>query len=324
VEDGFEKLPLHWMWWPALGGLAVGLVGLVEPRTMGVGYDNIDDILSGTLMPRVVLALCVLKFISWSLALGSGTSGGTLAPLFTFGGGLGAVLGAAAAGLAPSLGIDVRIAALVGMSAMFAGASRALLASVVFAFETTRQPIGLLPLLGGASAAFLVSSLLMRHSIMTEKIARRGVRALGEYEADHLDQLTLRDVAVRAVVTLRAASSLSEARAWLSSAQAPPHQGYPLVDEAGQVTGVLTQRDLRAELPGETPLQTLVRRPPVVIFDDCSLRDAADCMAREGLGRLPVVSREAPHPMVGIVTRTDLVHAHRGRLAAQHLGVRHE
>jgi H+/Cl- antiporter ClcA len=322
VEDGFERLPLHWMWWPALGGLAVGLVGLIEPRTMGVGYDNIEAILSGTLLPRVVLVLCLLKFISWSLALGSGTSGGTLAPLFTFGGGLGAVLGAAAAALAPGLGVDVRIAALVGMSAMFAGASRALLASVVFAFETTRQPIGLLPLLGGASAAFLVSSLLMRHSIMTEKIARRGVRAPGEYEADHLDQLSLREVALRPVITLEANSTLAEARAWLASAAGPTHQGYPLVDHAGQVLGVLTQRDLRGDLPGETPLRSLVRRAPVVIFDDCSMRDAADCMAREGLGRLPVVSRDAPHPMVGIVTRTDLVHAHLGRLAAQQLGAR--
>ena len=319
VEDGFEKLPLHWMWWPAIGGLAVGIVGLIEPKTMGVGYDNIEAILSGQLAPKVVLVLCGLKFVSWVLALGSGTSGGTLAPLFTFGGGVGAVLGVAIAWLAPALGMDPRLAALVGMSAMFAGASRALLASVVFAFETTRQPIGLLPLLGGCSAAFLVSSLLMQNSIMTEKITRRGVRVLGEYSADHLDQLSLRQIAVRSVVTLRAASTLAEARAFLASDSAPLHQGYPLVDEEGGVVGVLTQRDLRTDAAGETPLRSLVRRGPVVISEECSLRDAADCMARERLGRLPVMSSEAPHRLVGIVTRTDLIHAHAGRLAAQQL-----
>ncbi|MFT3708446.1 MAG: chloride channel protein [Archangium sp.] len=300
VEDGFERVPIHWMWWPAIGGLAIGLVGLIEPRTMGVGYDNIEHILAGTLLPGAVLVLVGLKFISWSIALGSGTSGGTLAPLFTFGGGLGALLG-------PLIGLDPRLSALVGMAAMFAGASRALLASVVFAFETTRQPIGLLPLLGGCAAAFLISSLLMRNSIMTEKIARRGVRVLGEYQADHLDQLFLRDVARKPVITLLASQTVAEARSLPI-----PHQGYPVLDGDGHVIGVITQKDLRAEVSPETALKSLIRRPAVVIAEDCSLRDAADTMAREGFGRLPVMKGDT---MVGIVTRSDLVHAHRSRLA---------
>jgi H+/Cl- antiporter ClcA len=173
IEDRFERLPVHWMWRPAVGAIAVGVVGLVAPRTMGVGYTNIDDILSGNLFGGALVLLFSCKLVSWSISLGSGTSGGTLAPLFTIGGGLGAVLGAAAAWAVPSAGIDPRMAALVGMSAMFAGASHATLASVVFAFETTRQPMGLLPLLGGSTAAYLVSCLLMRTSIMTEKIARK-------------------------------------------------------------------------------------------------------------------------------------------------------
>jgi H+/Cl- antiporter ClcA len=173
IEDRFEKLPIHWMWRPAVGAIAVGVMGIVAPRTMGVGYTNIDDILSGNLVGGALVLLFVCKFISWSISLGSGTSGGTLAPLFTIGGGLGAVLGAAAAWAIPSAGIDPRMAALVGMSSMFAGASHATLASVVFAFETTRQPMGLLPLLAGSTAAYLVSCMLMRTSIMTEKIARK-------------------------------------------------------------------------------------------------------------------------------------------------------
>jgi H+/Cl- antiporter ClcA len=161
------------MWRPAVGGVVVGVVGIVAPRTMGVGYDNIDDLLSGHLAGTALLWLVLMKFVSWSISLGSGTSGGTLAPLFTIGGGLGALLGGLIASLAPSLGVDPRIAGLVGMASMFAGASHATLASVVFAFETTRQPMGLLPLLGGATAAYLASSLMMRTSIMTEKIARK-------------------------------------------------------------------------------------------------------------------------------------------------------
>src|SRR5439155_363947 len=189
-----ERLPLHWMWWPAIGGIAVGAVGLVAPKTLGVGYDNIENILGGAVVGRALIALIGFKFISWSIALGSGTSGGTLAPLFTIGGGLGAAL-ASWFGLSPAIG------GLVGMAAMFAGASRALLASVVFAFETTRQPLGLLPLLGGCTAAYLASCLLMRNSIMTEKIVRRGVRVIGEYAPNFFAQTPVRAFASSPVVT---------------------------------------------------------------------------------------------------------------------------
>lgn len=195
IEEWFERLPVHWMWWPAVGAVAVGVIGYFEPRTLGVGYSNIQQILGGEIAGTVLLALVLLKYLSWSIALGSGTSGGTLAPLFTIGGGLGALLGTAVAYIAPSLGVDPRIGALVGMAAIFAGASRALLTSIVFAFETTRQPIGLLPLLGGCSAAFLISSLMMRYTIMTEKLARRGTHVPTEYVAAHPDELAQRDAA---------------------------------------------------------------------------------------------------------------------------------
>src|SRR3954452_1433872 len=145
LEDAFERLPIHWMWWPAIGAVAVGVIGYINPRTLGVGYDNIQDILTGSLDCTVLLSLVLLKLISWAVALSSGTSGGTLAPLFTIGGGLGSLIAAGAMALVPGLGMDIRVAGLVGMAAMFAGASRALLASIVFAFETTRQPMGLLP-----------------------------------------------------------------------------------------------------------------------------------------------------------------------------------
>ncbi len=324
IEDGFEHLPIHWMWWPALGGLAVGLVGYFAPHTLGVGYDNIEHIVSGTLVGQAVLFLCVMKLISWALSLGSGTSGGTLAPLFTIGGGFGSVVGGLAAALLPHAGIDVRVAALVGMAALFAGASRALLASVVFAFETTLQPMGLLPLLAGCAASYFVSALLMENTIMTEKIARRGIRVPAEYAADFLAQVLVRDAAAREVVTLSAEDTLEQVRAWMDSGvPEAQHQGYPVVDAQGRLIGVVTRRNLQE--PARSPqsrIGELIKRPPAVIFEENTLREAADHMVREGVGRLPVVSQANPYVVTGIITRSDLLSAHARRLEEAHKATR--
>ncbi|WP_428940790.1 chloride channel protein [Fontivita pretiosa] len=319
VEDLFELLPVHWMWWPAIGAVAVGVVGYFFPRTLGVGYFNISDIISAKLALGAVGILCLMKFASWSIALGSGTSGGTLAPLFTIGGAIGALLGAAAAGALPGAGVDLRVAALVGMAAIFAGASRALLASVVFAFETTLQPLGLLPLLGGCSASFLISCLLMRNSIMTEKIARRGVRVPAEYAADFLDQVLVRDACSATVVALRGDQTLAEVREWINShAAGTSHQGFPILDEKGKLLGVLTRRNLLDPVnPGQVKLESLIRRPPIVVYDDCTLREAADHMVNHDIGRLPVIRRAQPGQVIGMITRSDLLRAQRVRLEQQ-------
>jgi H+/Cl- antiporter ClcA len=325
IEDAFEKLPVHWMWWPAIGGLAVGIVGYFAPLTLGVGYTNIEDIVSGHLAVGALAFLCVMKFISWSIALGSGTSGGTLAPLFTIGGALGALAGFGAVAVAPQLGIDPRIAGLVGMAAIFAGASRALLASVVFAFETTQQAHGLLPLLGGCAAAYLVSALTMRNTIMTEKIARRGVRVPTEYAADYLEQVLVRDACSRDVVSLRTSQELGDVRHLIGSGRAEyQHQGFPVIDDAGHVRGVITRRTLLD--PSEPNLRhigDMLVRAPVVVHEHHSLREAADHMVAENIGRLIVVGVDAPHPLVGILTRGDLLAAHGQRLKETHQAGRH-
>jgi CBS domain-containing protein len=307
------------MWWPAIGSVAVGVVGYFAPRTLGVGYDNITGIISHAGEPytslKFVALLCVMKLISWSIALGSGTSGGTLAPLFTIGSGAGALFGALAFWLLPHAGVDIRIAALVGMASIFAGASRALLASAVFAFETTLQPLGLLPLLGGCTAAYLVSCLMMRHSIMTEKIARRGVRVPVEYVPDFLEQVPVREAASKSVVTISAAQTVEQVRAWIGShAPGTSHQGFPVVDDAGHIQGVVTRRQLLA--PEESVHRTvreLIKNPPRTIFDDATLREAADRMVDHDIGRLPVIQR-GTNRLVGMITRSDLLSAHRQRL----------
>ena len=316
AEDGFDALPIHWMWWPAVGGVVVGIIGYCAPRTLGVGYYNVRDELSGTLAGQTLLQLCAFKFISWAIALGSGTSGGTLAPLFTIGGAMGAAMGVGAVALFPGVGLDVRVAALIGMAAMFAGASRALLASIVFAFETTLQPLALLPITAGCAPAFLVSALLMKHTIMTEKIARRGVQVPVDYAADFLERISVREVASSQVVSLQANQTLGEIRSWI--AQRGPgstHHGFPVVDQRQRLVGLISQRDLLdLREPDSKRVGELVRGPFVVTFKDNSLRQAIDLMAREGLGRVPVVERDNPGKLDGILSDSDVRSAIRAWL----------
>ncbi|OAI54131.1 chloride channel protein [Planctomyces sp. SCGC AG-212-M04] len=316
IEDLFEHLPIHWMWWPAIGGIAVGVVGYFAPDTLGVGYYNITRHLSGNVPMATIAVLVAMKFVSWSIALGSGTSGGTLAPLLTLGSGAGALMGAGIATVAPFLGVDLRVAALVGMATMFAGASRAMLASAVFAFETTLQSMGLLPLLGGCAAAYLTSSLLMRNSIMTEKIARRGIKTPEEYMADALDHVHVRDVATKQVVTLKADDRAETVRKWMESgAPGTTHQGYPVVNEMGVLIGVLTRRNvLNPAIQGGQRIGELVSRPPKFVYDDCTVRQAADHMVNHDIGRLPVVKRDGLGIPVGMITRSDVLSVFQRRV----------
>jgi CIC family chloride channel protein len=318
IEDLYEELPVHWMWWPAIGAVAVGVIGLMDQRTLGVGYSNINSILGGEFVGRTLLVLVVLKFLSWSIYLGSGTSGGTLAPLFTIGGGIGSLLGSLATMIMPSLGLDIHVAALVGMAAMFAGASHALLASIVFTFEITRQSMELLPLLAGCSAAYLVALLLMRSSIMTEKLARRGTFVRTEYTADYLDRVLVRDGSTQDVVAIRGDQSIGEVREWLATRAADTsHQGFPVLDANDFLLGVLTRRDLLDGANDVTrPVRELIHRQAIVVYGDNTLREAADHMVQAHVGRLPVVDRANPRKVIGMISRSDLLSAHQHRLDA--------
>jgi CBS domain-containing protein len=231
--------------------------------------------------------------------------------LFTIGGGVGALAGVLVAAALPGLGLDPRIAGLVGMAAIFAGASHALLASVIFAFEATRQPMGLLPLLAGCAASYMIARMLSPTSLMTEKLARRGTRVRLDYAADLLDQMLVRDIATLDPVTLTATRAVEDVRDWMAgAAPGSGHQGYPVVDQAGRLVGVVTRRDLLdLELPFTASVADIIKRPPVVVFEDNSAREAADHMVRARVGRLPVVRRDAPDRVAGIVSRSDLLEA---------------
>jgi len=313
VEDIFEKLPLHWMWWPALGSIAVGLIGYLVPATLGVGYDNIDSIINEKITGVVLAILFIAKFVSWTISLGSGTSGGTLAPLFTIGGGLSASIASIALFLFPNLNIDPKMAALAGMAAIFAGSSRAIFTSIVFAFETTLQPEAVLPLLACCSASYMVSILFMKQTIMTEKIARRGVKVPSEYIADYLDQLPVKQFATREVITLKENDSLQSVREWLSeNNDRIKHHTFPVVDSKNITKGLITREEImNFEEDEYTLVKKIIIKPLTVLLEDNSIREAADLMAESGVYAIPLVNNLDELKLEGILSRNDILKARK-------------
>lgn len=309
IEDAFEKLPVHWMWWPAIGGIAVGIVGYFAPRTLGVGYDNITDLLSGKMVFHTVMILCIMKFISWSFALGSGTSGGTLAPLLTIGAATGILIAGALLYYFPHLNISLPLAALIGMAAMFAGASRALLTSIVFAIETTDNANALLPLLAACVGSYIVSYFLMENTIMTEKIARRGVKTPNAYHPDVLEKLTVQHVLKPHQALLNADSTIEQVRKLLNTSTEHQHNYYIAVNEQGSFKGIVSLSNIMSmQHDVNHTLASLIRRKPFAVNVTDSLKTAATMMARENLDVLPVTN--GSNIVTGILTYRDILSAY--------------
>jgi chloride channel protein, CIC family len=315
IEDTFERLPIHWMWWPAIGGVVVGIIGYFAPRTLGVGYYNISDILSGTMSLKIIFALCFLKFVSWAIALGSGTSGGTLAPLLTIGGAAGALLGSLALYLFPHCGITLPLAALVAMSAMFAGASRALLTSIIFAVETTEQPHALLPLLGACTASYFVSFFLMENTIMTEKIARKGVKTPHSFEPDILEKITVEQVIKEDGLVLSADNPIGEIRDWLAKESNYNSNFFVIADEKGEFKGIISSSSLKSDHRDDnTLIGSLIKRKSFKISSHDTLKTAVEMMAKENLDVLPVVSNENKNSVIGILSYKDILAVYKYRI----------
>jgi len=306
IEDYFEKIPVHWMWYPALGGLAVGAIGYFAPHTLGVGYDNITGILSGNWPITLLISLVLFKFLSWAIALGSGTSGGTLAPLLTMGGAAGAIIGALLIKWFPELGISIPMAALIGMSAMFAGASRAYLTSITFALEATMQSHALLPLLGACTAAYIVSFFLMENTIMTEKIARRGVITPDSYEPDVLQKTKVSDILTDDALILSADSTIAEARKLVKSKD--PKDGYLItIDANNEYAGTIKVTDLyEEENPVNVKLKKIIQPDDLMIHGAETLRTAVELMAKQSGDVLPVVNY-GDHKVTGVLSHRDII-----------------
>jgi H+/Cl- antiporter ClcA len=306
AEDLFKRLPLHWSWWPAIGGLVVGVGGVVDPRALGVGYATIGDELGGRLALSALLLLLVVKLVIWATALGSGTSGGILAPLLIMGAAGGGMLGHAFGG-APSTW------AALGMAATLAGVTRSPFTSIVFAVELTHEQSLLLPLLAACTAAHLMSVVGLRRSILTEKVARRGFHVMREYAVDPLEALFVREAMREEPRVVPPHARAADVRAALERDPLSRQQRlYPVVDEAG-LAGVVGWSHL-ANADDDAQVAAVMVRNPIVAHPDEVLRPVAARMAEHQLGALPVVAREDPRLLVGLVTEFELLHGRRRQL----------
>lgn len=310
-EDIFQKLPLHWMWWPAIGAVFIGAGGIIEPRVLGVGYDTIHGLLRGEMIGGVVAGLMIAKALVWAIALGSGTSGGVLAPLLI----MGAALGALVAQWIP--GHDAGLWATVGMAAMMGGTMRSPLTAMVFAVELTND-FNLFPaLLIGSVAALGVTVLLMRRSILTEKLARRGHHITREYSIDPFEFARVREVMDQELPSVPATMKLSALSDRLAQGDADLNrrQGTLILDEQQRLVGIITRGDivraLRQNLTSETTVADAGSTDVAVTFPDEPLHAALTTMLRRDVGRLPVVERSNPTRVIGYLGRAAILSARK-------------
>ncbi len=304
AEDAFNRLPFHWMWWPAIGGLVIGLGGLVEPRALGVGYDVIDQLLIGRAGFSLIVGILLVKTVIWSVSLGSGTSGGVLAPVFMIGGALGALEGYVLPAVFPGFW------AMMGLAAVVGGVMRSPLTGVVFTLELTHAWTVVLPLLIASTSAYAISALVLKRSVLTEKIARRGLHLTREYSTDPLDTFFADEVMLTDFACFDMDSAVAE--------PAPDQRLYPVLDHADHLAGIVTSSALTlAADTGLTVADVLVRDPVAVHHDD-TLRHIANVFAEHAITRAPVVDRGDPGRVLGVIRLADLLKARLHDLSEEH------
>jgi H+/Cl- antiporter ClcA/CBS domain-containing protein len=304
IEDLFHALPVHWMWWPAIGAVVVGFGGLIDAHVLGAGYASIQALLDGSLPLRVVVALLVVKAVVWLVALGSGTSGGVLAPILILGGASGFLIGQFLPG-------EAGVWAMIGMAGIMSGAMRAPMTGAIFAAELTGHFEALPCTIIGAAGGYAISVLLMRRSILTEKIARRGRHILQEYTVDPLDLLQAGQLMSSAPETLPGSMTTAEALSFFS--REAQHRSYPVIDAAGRLIGLVSRTDaLRWQIDdamaGATLADTVSDAAQPMAYPDTPCGVVADLIIETGTGRIPIVARKT-HQVVGILSRHDLLKA---------------
>lgn len=309
-EDAFHKLPIHWMWWPALGGLLIGLGGLLFPQALGVGYEMIGNLVSTDVPDNVLIGILAVKSAIWALALGSGTSGGVLAPLLMIGGALGGVESM----FFPNEGVGFW--PLISMGAILGGTMRVPFTAVIFALELTHDFNAFLPLFIAVMVAYAFTVLVMKRSILTEKISRRGFHLSREYAIDPLEILFAREVMRTNVSSLSQDASPQQLAHQVRAAD-HAQRLFPLVDENGRLSGVLTRRDIQKLEEGTLTLSGVLERDIVTAFPDEPLRLVVYRMADTAVTRLPVVDRQDPRRVIGMISLADLLRARTRDLDAE-------
>jgi len=315
VEDQFDRLPISDLWHPAIGALALGVIGFFVPRVLGVGYDTISDILNNNLALKLLILIAVFKALALVISLGSGTSGGLLAPMFMSSAALGGVFAMTVNLIIPSAHLSPGAYALVAMAAVFGAASRATFAFIVFAFEITRDYNAILPLMLGCVIADLIALRYLPSSIMTEKLARRGLSVPEEYEAAALKLVRVGEVMRKDVQPIPPEMTAGELAARMARGEPGFNltQGLPIASSDGQLLGIVTQSDLlraiKADPQGKIPVLEAGTRNPIVAYPDEMVFDALFRTLQNNIGRLPVVSRENPEQMVGYLNRSSILSA---------------
>ncbi len=326
TEDQFEKLPIDELWWPAIGALGLGIIGYFVPRVLGVGYDTIGDILNASLAWKLLLVVMLAKAVALVTSLGSGTSGGLLAPMFMSSAAMGGVFALGMNRIFPAANLSPGAFALVAMGAVFGSASRATFAFIIFAFEITRDYNSVLPLMLVSVIADGIAMLLMpRASIMTEKLARRGLYIHQEYETDVLQQVMVGETMDKDIPVLPAGMKISELSDRISrhDPEVSRHQAVFVTDATGQLAGLITRGDLMRALAGDPSGNSTVldasSHDLIVTYPDESLHQAAAKMLRNNIGRLPVVDRDQPKRVLGYLGRSGIMAARRCRLDEEHV-----
>jgi H+/Cl- antiporter ClcA len=301
IEDGFHHLPIHWMWWPAIGAVVVGIGGLFDLRVLGAGYGSIQDLLDGNLLVKAVLLLLVVKAVVWLVALGSGTSGGILAPLLILGGCAGFLIGQYLPG-------DPGFWAMIGMAGIMSGVMRAPMTGALFAAELTNHLSALPETIAAAAAAYAVSVLIMKRSILTEKIARRGRHILREYTVDALEFMQAGQLMTPDPRTLPGDMPLQDVARFF--AEEADHRSYPVVDTQGRLLGLVSRQDaLEWRVAGRAEgrlADTLSDASTDFAYADTPCGEVADMMVESGVGRVPIVDHR-DRRVVGIISRQDLL-----------------
>jgi chloride channel protein, CIC family len=308
-EDFFQRLPIHWMWWPALGAVFVGVGGWFDPRVLGVGYDTIHALMRGELIGTALLGLLIAKALVWSVSLGSGTSGGVLAPLLIIGGGLGAWLGQWAPVGDPGLW------AMIAMAAMMGGTMRSPLTGMVFVLELSHDLNTLPALLVGSVAALGVTVLLLRRSILTEKLARRGQHIAREYSVDILELMRVSEAMDKEAPTIPSEMTVAELSRRITDGDPvlSRRQGTLILNKESKLAGIITRGDmLRALEQDRSGMMTVLeagKQKLIVAYPDETLHDAIARMLRHNIGRLPVVHRHEPGKVLGYLGRASILAA---------------
>ncbi len=315
-EDSFRRLPIHWMWWPAIGGLIIGIGGLFEPRALGVGYDVIGTLLAGHATLALIVGILIVKTLIWSLSLGSGTSGGVLAPVFMIGAALGSLLAYVFPPVAPGFWALMSLAAVVG------GVMRSPLTGVVFAMELTHQWDAVMPLVVSSTVAFLLSVLVLKRSVLTEKVVRKGTHLTREYSVDPLEIFLVGEIMPSSFLGFRSGAGLAAA---VQTAEATWHYAgkqklaniqrlYPILDETDHLVGAVTRQQLlsaspRVESNAHAKINDLMVSDVVVGYPDMTLRELANLMAERQVSSVPIVDRMKERRVVSVMALDQVLEA---------------